>query len=169
MDENNNNNNDIKKQYKNLININFEKKGLKPLKKLIGLFNIIILINFFILQFNNISHLNYYFQIILNEILCIYLWIEIRERLFKYHIGKIKIILFSILLLDIFLFIYQLKNFKLNIQGNDIKNDKLHFDFIILIIIYITNILYNILCLLFIFTINKFFKENHINNINNNI
>ena len=79
----------INKDIENIINNNEEKKVLKPLKKIIGFFNVIILINFFILQFSNVLD---YFQILLNELIFIYLWIEIREVKIKLHIQKIKLI-----------------------------------------------------------------------------
>ena len=84
-------NNNIENDFENILKNKFERKALKPLKKIIGLFNIFILINFFILQFNNISHINYYIQLLLNEFICIYLWVEIRNITLKYNINKIKL------------------------------------------------------------------------------
>ena len=145
----------IDKDFENIINNNKEKKALKPLKKLIGLFNLIILINFFILQFSNIFYYNYYFQLLLNELICIYFWIEIREIKIKYHFQKIKLILFFILLIDIISFIYYFKFYNKN------KN-RHYYDYIMFWSIYLSDILFNILCLSFIFNINKFFNNNNI-------
>ena len=152
MYEENNN----EKEFETMIHIKNEKKILKPLKKIIGFFNIILLINFFILQFGNLSHFNYYIQILLNEIICIYLWIEIREIKIKYHINKAKIILFVVFLIDIISFLYQLKNFPY-----DSLNKSL-FDFIMLLVIYLTDILFNLLCLYSLFSTNKFLNKNNI-------
>ena len=152
------------KEFHKIIILNNEKKILKPLKKVIGLFNIIILINFFILQFNGISHFNFYLQLLLNEIICIYLWIEIREIKIKMHIYKTKLIIFIVLIFDIIYFLYQLKTFPSNILKNNNNNKIPRLDFIMLFIIYLSDISFNIICLLFIYSIGKFF-----NNINNNI
>ena len=145
----------INKDIENIINNNEEKKVLKPLKKIIGFFNVIILINFFILQFSNAFDYNYYFQILLNELICIYLWTKIREITIKYHIQKIKLILFFILLFNIISFIYYFQYYN--------KNKSRHyFDFIIFLSIYLSDILFNILCLSFIFTKNKYINKNNI-------
>ena len=151
----NNSNTIIDKEFENIINNKEEKKILKPLKKLVGFFNLIILINFFILQFSNIFYYNYYFQLLLNELICIYLWIEIREIKIKYHFQKIKLIILFILLFDIISFIYYFKFYSKN------KN-KYYYDYIMFLSIYLSDILFNILCLSFIFTINKFFNNNNI-------
>ena len=151
----NNSNTIIDKEFENIINNKEEKKILKPLKKLVGFFNLIILINFFILQFSNIFYYNYYFQLLLNELICIYLWIEKREIKFKYHFQKIKLILYFILLFDIISFIYYFKFYSKN------KN-KYYYDYIMFLNIYLSDILFHILCLSFIFTINKFFNNNNI-------
>ena len=152
MYEENNN----EKEFETMIHIKNEKKILKPLKKIIGFFNIILLINFFILQFGNLSHFNYYIQILLNEIICIYLWIEIREIKIKYHINKAKIILFVVFLIDIISFLYQLKNFPYASLNKSL------FDFIMLLVIYLTDILFNLLCLYSLFSTNKFLNKNNI-------
>ena len=151
----NNSNTIIDKEFENIINNKEEKKILKPLKKLVGFFNLIILINFFILQFSNIFYYNYYFQLLLNELICIYLWIEIREIKIKYHFQKIKLIILFILLFDIISFIYYFKFYSKN------KN-KYYYDYIMFLNIYLSDILFHILCLSFIFTINKFFNNNNI-------
>ena len=145
----------INKDIENIINNNEEKKVLKPLKKIIGFFNLIILINFFILQFSNVLDYNYYFQILLNELICIYLWTKIREIKIKYHIQKIKLILFFILLFNIISFIYYFQYYNKNKSSH-------YFDFIIFLSIYLSDILFNILCLSFIFTINKYINKNNI-------
>ena len=151
----NNSNTIIDKEFENIINNKEEKKILKPLKKLVGFFNLIILINFFILQFSNIFYYNYYFQLLLNELRCIYLWIEIREIKIKYHFQKIKLVILFILLFDIISFIYYFKFYSKN------KN-KYYYDYIMFLNIYLSDILFHILCLSFIFTINKFFNNNNI-------
>ena len=151
----NNSNTIIDKEFENIINNKEEKKILKPLKKLVGFFNLIILINFFIFQFSNIFYYNYYFQLLLNELICIYLWIEIREIKIKYHFQKIKLIILFILLFDIISFIYYFKFYSKN------KN-KYYYDYIMFLNIYLSDILFHILCLSFIFTINKFFNNNNI-------
>ena len=134
------------KGFENLIIINYDKKALKPL---IGLFNLIILINFFILQFGNITHFNYYFQLILNEFICIYLWIEIRAIKVKYHINQIKIILFSDLLFSIIIFIYKLKTVSSKFIG-------INLDFIMLIIIFLSDTFFIIIFLICCFNISKY-------------
>ena len=149
--------NNFENEFETIINKNNEKKILKPLKKLIGFFNIILLLNFFILQFNNISNFNYYIQLLLNEIICIYLWTEIREIKIKHHINKAKIILFGVFLIDIISFLYQLKKYPYNSLNKSL------FDFIMLLVIYLTDILFILLCLFSLFSTNKFlYKSNNI-------
>ena len=155
-------NNNIENDFENIIKNNFERKALKPLKKIIGLFNIIILFNFFILQFNNISHINYYIQLLLNEVFCIYLWIEIRKITIKYNINKIKFILLSVIIFGIISFIYQLKTFPSTEFNNSNKNNKKYLDLIMLFLIYISDIFFNILCLLFIIARNNEIVDNNI-------
>ena len=155
-------NNNIENDFENIIKNNFERKALKPLKKIIGLFNIIILFNFFILQFNNISHINYYIQLLLNEVICIYLWIEIRKIAIKSNINKIKLILLSVIIFGIISFIYQLKTFPSTESNNFNKNNKKYLDLIMLFLIYISDIFFNILCLLFLITKNNEIVDNNI-------
>ena len=145
--------NNFENEFETIINKNNEKKILKPLKKMIGFFNIILLINFFILQFNQVTNFNYYIQLLLNEIICIYLWIEIREIKIKYHINKVKIILFGVFLIDIISFLYQLKIFPYNSLNKSL------FDFIMLLVIYLTDILFVLLCLFSLFSTNKFLNK----------
>ena len=155
-------NNNIENDFENIIINNFERKALKPLKEIIGLFNIIILFNFFILQFNNISHINYYIQLLLNEVICIYLWIEIRKITIKYNINKIKFILLLVIIFGIISFIYQLKTFPSTEFNNFNKNNKKYLDLIMLFLIYISDIFFNILCLLFIIARNNEIVDNNI-------
>ena len=157
-------NDDIENNFENIIKNNFERKALKPLKKIIGLFNIFILINFFILQFNNISHLNYYIQLLLNEFICIYLWVEIRNITLKYNINKIKFILLSVIIFGIISFIYQLKTFSSTEFNNLNHNNKKYLDLIMLFLIYISNIFFNILCLFFLIKKSNEIVNNNINN-----
>ena len=157
-------NNNIENDFENIIKNKFERKALKPLKKIIGLFNIFILINFFILQFNNISYINYYIQLLLNEFICIYLWTEIRRITLKYNINKIKFILLSVIIFGIISFIYQLKTFSSTEYNNINKNNKKNLDLIMLFLIYISNIFFNILCLYFLISKNNEIVNNNINN-----
>ena len=157
-------NNNIENNFENIIKNSFERKALKPLKKIIGLFNIFILIYFFILQFNNISHLNYYIQLLLNEFICVYLWVEIRNITIKYNINKIKFILLSVIIFGIISFIYQLKTFPSTESNNFNNNNKKYLDLLMLFLIYISNIFFNLLSLFFLIKKNNEIVNNNINN-----
>ena len=157
-------NNNIENDFENILKNKFERKALKPLKKIIGLFNIFILLNFFILQFNNISHINYYIQLLLNEFICIYLWVGIRNITLKYKFNKIKFILLSVIIFGIISFIYQLKTFSSTEFNNLNHNNKKYLDLIMLFLIYISNIFFNILCLFFLIKKSNEIVNNNINN-----
>ena len=113
-------------------------KQLKPIRSIIVLYTLLVLIDLFILQAFRLSNNNYYATILINEIICFYLWTKIRNVEIKQNITKIAIIFVLNLLFESIIFSYGFKNRKI----------KSILDLLMFWVINFTNAIFNIFGLL---------------------
>ena len=91
-------------------NFKFTDDKIEKLKTYLSLFNTLILIDDIILHISEIKYIFYYTQLMIGEILILYLWLSLRQLNIKLDKNLICYCTISYSLISIVYFIYQLSN-----------------------------------------------------------